>query len=517
MTPPRSVLSTWRASAAAERLRAEFDRHINDLESLSTVVLAECRRLEDGGWQGAAFDAVLTHVETTHRHNRLLCERAAVLRDAGVRALSDLHHTALVLLDYVADAEDAGCVVDENWRVSAETVHLTSEWGEVIAEAAAAVARADERGRATIRAALDELNQLAVLFAFPALPERANGDDPRKSGNGPSPSASEQTGTTSEGVPATGEGENAPWPAAGGQAGTPSPNGAGTEAAGEGESPPLSSVVDEAGTPSPNGADTEVAGEEENAPSPSAGEQMKTTSLDAPDGEGADGEAETRCAGTTADGEESEQAATQPAEDGAGEGEGEPTVPDLPVLEPPPLDGISVEQLTAIMPGLPTDLAERYLPALNAALWEGEITTRLRRAAFLAQLAHESGQLRYFEELGDDEYFRQYDPDGANPAAGNTEPGDGPRYHGRGPIQLTGRANYREAGAALGLDLEGDPELAARPDIGFRIAQWYWNSRDLNQLADAADFVAITRAINGGYHGLADREAYYYRALEVLR
>jgi predicted chitinase len=179
--------------------------------------------------------------------------------------------------------------------------------------------------------------------------------------------------------------------------------------------------------------------------------------------------------------------------------------------------GISAEQLVGIMPDLPMDRAQQYLPALDAAMQEGGITTPQRRAAFLAQLAHESCQLRYFEELGDDDYFHQYDPGQPNAAAGNTEPGDGPRYHGRGPIQLTGRGNYRAAGQALGLDLEGDPELAASPDVGFRIAQWYWTSRNINVLADAGDFAAVTRAVNGGYNGMESREAYYRRALEVLQ
>ncbi|KZM76106.1 glycoside hydrolase family 19 protein [Nocardia terpenica] len=168
------------------------------------------------------------------------------------------------------------------------------------------------------------------------------------------------------------------------------------------------------------------------------------------------------------------------------------------------------------MPDLPGDRAEELLPALNAAMREGDISTPLRRAAFLAQLAQESSELRYFEELGDDEYFQQYDPGEANTAAGNVEPGDGARYHGRGPIQLTGRGNYRAAGQALGLDLEGEPELAARPDIGFRIAQWYWSSRNINAVADTGDIAAVTQLVNGGYNGLADRRYYFYRALEVL-
>ncbi|MBF6172563.1 glycoside hydrolase family 19 protein [Nocardia blacklockiae] len=191
------------------------------------------------------------------------------------------------------------------------------------------------------------------------------------------------------------------------------------------------------------------------------------------------------------------------------------TPPQPGVVAPPP-GGIEAGQLVAIMPDLLPELAHEYLPALNAAMREGDITTAPRQAAFLAQLAHESCQLRYFEELGDDDYFGQYDPGQSNTAAGNTEPGDGPRYHGRGPIQLTGRANYREAGAALGLDLEGNPEIAAQPDVGFRVAQWYWTSRDINALADVGDFAAVTRAVNGGYHGLEAREEYYARALAVL-
>ncbi|MCX4097213.1 glycoside hydrolase family 19 protein [Nocardia sp. alder85J] len=178
--------------------------------------------------------------------------------------------------------------------------------------------------------------------------------------------------------------------------------------------------------------------------------------------------------------------------------------------------GITLAQLVAIMPQLSPDRAAEYLPALNAAMLEGGITTPLRQAAFLAQLAHESGQLQYFEELGGAEYFGQYDPGQPNAAPGNTEPGDGPLFHGRGPIQLTGRGNYRDAGLALGLDLEGDPEAAARPDIGFRVAQWYWRSRAINALADLGDFAAVTAAVNGGYNGLAERESFYRRALEVL-
>lgn len=141
---------------------------------------------------------------------------------------------------------------------------------------------------------------------------------------------------------------------------------------------------------------------------------------------------------------------------------------------------------------------------------EFSINTPLRAAAFLAQLAHESGELRYMEEIASGAaYEGRHD-------LGNTEPGDGVRYKGRGPIQLSGRANYRACGAALGLDLEGDPAQAATPQVGFRIAGWYWQTHFCNELADDGYFKEITRKINGGQAGEASREAYYARAKEVL-
>ncbi len=186
-------------------------------------------------------------------------------------------------------------------------------------------------------------------------------------------------------------------------------------------------------------------------------------------------------------------------------GQAPPAVPG-PVAEG--RGGVSVAQLRAIMPRLKE--AELYLPFLNAAMAEVEINTPRRQAAFLAQLAHESAEFRYFEELASGEaYERRRD-------LGNTQPGDGPRYKGRGPIQLTGRKNYQLAGQALGLDLEGNPQQAATREVGFRVAGWFWKSRRLNEMADAGRFDDITRIINGGYNGKVHRDAYYRRALEVL-
>lgn len=177
---------------------------------------------------------------------------------------------------------------------------------------------------------------------------------------------------------------------------------------------------------------------------------------------------------------------------------------------------LDLEIMTKLFPRLPTMRAAAYLPHLRAACEEAAITTPARLAAFLAQLGHESADLRYFEEIASGD---AYDPR-TNPTLaarlGNTQPGDGRRYKGRGPIQLTGRSNYRAAGAALGVDLEGSPTLAASPEVGFRIAAWYWTSRGLNALADRGDFDGITRKINGGLNGKADRDARHARALAAL-
>jgi predicted chitinase len=151
-------------------------------------------------------------------------------------------------------------------------------------------------------------------------------------------------------------------------------------------------------------------------------------------------------------------------------------------------------------------------PYLWMAMLEANITTYRRAIHFLAQLLHESGELIYMEEIADGSAYE------GRSDLGNVYRGDGRRYKGRGPIQLTGRANYRAAGKALGLDLEGRPAIAADPSVGFRIAAWYWTSRNLNYYADMGDsgFDAITYRINGGYNGLYQRAAFYNHAAKVL-
>lgn len=152
---------------------------------------------------------------------------------------------------------------------------------------------------------------------------------------------------------------------------------------------------------------------------------------------------------------------------------------------------------------------------------EFAIDSPAREAAFAAQLAHESGQFRYMEEIwGPTDAQRRYEP--ASTLAtrlGNTQTGDGKRFKGRGPIQITGRDNYRRYGGLLGVDLLAGPERAAAPDLAFRIAALFWTKNGLNELADQATaeaFRRMTRRINGGFNGLEDRERYYAAACAAL-
>lgn len=171
---------------------------------------------------------------------------------------------------------------------------------------------------------------------------------------------------------------------------------------------------------------------------------------------------------------------------------------------------ITATQLAAIMP---KNKHPEYLPYLNAAMVEGSINTCHRMSAFLAQLAHESLQFTYMEEIASGAAYE------GRLDLGNTQPGDGMRYKGRGPIQLTGRANYREAGQALGLPLEANPQMVSTPEVGFRTSVWFWTKHKLNSLADLgtlSGFTQITRKINGGLNGQADRENYWNKARSVL-
>lgn len=182
---------------------------------------------------------------------------------------------------------------------------------------------------------------------------------------------------------------------------------------------------------------------------------------------------------------------------------------------------LTAEQLQSIMPGLSSKRKGEFLPFLQAAMTEFAIESPARAAAFLAQLAHESGQFRFMEEIwGPTAAQRRYEPPSSLATnLGNTEAGDGKRFKGRGPIQITGRANYRRFGDLLQIDLVSNPTRGAVPDVAFRIAGLFWSKKGLNELADRATagaFREITRRINGGFNGLVDRQKFYAAARTVL-
>jgi predicted chitinase len=175
-------------------------------------------------------------------------------------------------------------------------------------------------------------------------------------------------------------------------------------------------------------------------------------------------------------------------------------------------------ELQQIMPRLPQAKRQLYLPFLNKVMEIYEIDTPLRAAAFLAQIAHESAELRFMEEIwGPTEQQKKYEPPSdLATRLGNTQQGDGFRYRGRGPIQITGRSNYQKYGSLIGIDLVGNPDLAATPQFAFTTAALFWKTNGLNELADVEDFITITKRINGGLNGLADRQKYYEIAKNVL-
>jgi len=174
--------------------------------------------------------------------------------------------------------------------------------------------------------------------------------------------------------------------------------------------------------------------------------------------------------------------------------------------------------LKQIMPTLPEAKRQLYLPFINKVMEIYEINTTLRASAFLAQIAHESGELRFMEEIwGPTAQQKKYEPPSdLAKRLGNTQPGDGKRYKGRGPIQITGRDNYKKYGALLGVDLEENPDLAATPQYAFSTAGLFWKTKGLNELADVQDFITITKRINGGTTGLKERQRYYEIAMNAL-
>ena len=174
---------------------------------------------------------------------------------------------------------------------------------------------------------------------------------------------------------------------------------------------------------------------------------------------------------------------------------------------------VTAAQLHAIMP-LAGARADVFAPILADVMLFRQINTPTRAAAFLAQVGHESGQLRFLREIwGPTPAQTRYE---GRADLGNTQLGDGKRFMGRGLIQITGRAGYAACGAALGLDLIAQPELLEKPENAAAAAAWFWLQHNLNRVADRGDFVGLTRCINGGTNGIADRRAIWERAKTAL-
>lgn len=179
---------------------------------------------------------------------------------------------------------------------------------------------------------------------------------------------------------------------------------------------------------------------------------------------------------------------------------------------------ITNDALKQIMPKLSDAKRAAYLPFLQRAMMEFAVNAPRREAAFLAQVAHESGEFRWMEEIwGPTAAQKRYEPPSETATKlGNTQPGDGKRFKGRGPIQITGRFNYAKYGSGLSVDLINNPDRAATPEVGFRVAGLFWQRNGLNELADREMFETITKKINGGLNGYQDRLKYYTRAKQVL-
>ena len=164
--------------------------------------------------------------------------------------------------------------------------------------------------------------------------------------------------------------------------------------------------------------------------------------------------------------------------------------------------------------GCATGRALLFTQPLNDAMAKFGITTSKRVCAFLAQIAHESGKLVYVREIwGPTKAQEGYE---GRADLGNVYPGDGKKYLGRGLIQITGRANYKICGDALGVDFESEPVLLESSRYAALSAAWYWAKHGCNELADAGEFITITRRINGGLNGQEQRVALLEQATSII-
>ena len=172
---------------------------------------------------------------------------------------------------------------------------------------------------------------------------------------------------------------------------------------------------------------------------------------------------------------------------------------------------ISKLQLQSVYREAPASRIEKFIDPINDVCERYQINTLERCRMFLAQSGHESGQLRYMEELSSGAAYE------GRRDLGNTQTGDGEKYKGRGVIQITGRNNYLLCSLSLDLPLLEKPELLAQLPWAVLSAGWYWNNCNLNSYCDKGDFEGLTKRINGGLNGYADRVLLYKRAIEAIK
>lgn len=179
---------------------------------------------------------------------------------------------------------------------------------------------------------------------------------------------------------------------------------------------------------------------------------------------------------------------------------------------------VTRKQIVSIMPNA-EKYVDDYIVYINQYADSFNIDTPIRMAHFLAQVAHESNELRNVKELGNKNYFDKYDHGKLKQMLGNVKVGDGYKYRGRGLIQITGRANYKsyqDSGFCKG-DIMEAPQLLEQPLGALKSAMWWWWKHGLNDLADSDSFLAITKVINGGTNGLESRRKFLKRAKVALK
>ena len=171
---------------------------------------------------------------------------------------------------------------------------------------------------------------------------------------------------------------------------------------------------------------------------------------------------------------------------------------------------MTLDQLKKIALHARTRRLETIYPFLIKYMTMYDISTKARISAFIAQVIHESGSFNYFTEIASGKAYE------GRKDLGNVQKGDGVKYKGRGLIQITGRSNYAQISKATGIDFLNNPQLLQIAENAVMSACWWWDSRNLNVLADAYQFTKITHVINGGENGLKERKEIYTLAQKIL-